>query len=537
MRKRIRQFIKSLFGQKSSLERFLKMEGQGVRKISVSVGQYNRLDLLLNNSFILMEELLINYKNTGSNDDSTHLSQFLRTNKPRLISITSCVDSLFNKDLITKVILTQHVHTVILKKCQISKDNCVLILQEGRHLKSLVMQECGIQIDNEIAQAVSDLPDETMIDLSGNKIVKMRTKLLTSFINKIRTQNIIELAGGNIEINIEIAKAVCDLPVATQIDLSGNKIVKMDRQILVTFISKVRTDTEIDLSGLFIRINDDEARAVMVIPDDDTKTHASDNKTVEMDFKRLMSFIYKIKTQKEINLSGLNVDIDSELVEGISELPEDVQIDLSDNKIADESLIVPIVKKSTKLKSVTMRNCGIEINEQIAEAISELKDDTKLDLSGNYISKDARWFCEVFTHMKEQEEIYIYQYGITIDVDIVKAVSNMTCLKSIVASCNTLTPSANIALPQAVRSLTQLEMLYLGGSIKSNDVCVELVSSLSKSCPRLRLLDITDNNLSSGISQVVDDVSKMKNLRFLRLWGNPCVEDSDQRQRIGNKLK
>ena len=145
--KRIRNFIKSLFGQKSTLDRFLQMDSRGVKKIIINVGQYNRLDLLLNNSFTSVEELLINYKNMWSYEDPRHLSQVIITNGPSLISITSCVYPLLYKDLITKVICTQHVHTVILKECQISEEYCVLILQRGHHLNSLIIQECGIQID------------------------------------------------------------------------------------------------------------------------------------------------------------------------------------------------------------------------------------------------------------------------------------------------------------------------------------------------------------------------------------------------------
>ena len=427
--KRIRNFIKSLFGQKSTLERFLIMDGRGVKKINIGVGQYNRLGLLLNNSFTSIEELLIDYKNTWSEDDSSHMSQVVGTNKPSLISITRCVDRLFNKNLITKVILSQYIHTVILKKCQITKDNCLLFLQRSPHLKSLIIQECAIKID------------------------------------------------------AEIAKAVCDLPDKTKVDLSGNNIVQMDKQLLI-------------------------------------------------------SLIYKIRKQKQIDLGGLNINIDTELVKCISELPEDVQIDLSDNKITDESLIVSIIKQSTKLKSVTMRNCGIEINKQIAEAVSELNDDTKLDLSGNEITEmEAGLLGEVLKYMKKQEKINIGGWEITIDVDIVKTLSNMVYLKSLWLSRNTLTPSASRYLSESVRSLPQLEGLSLGRCDISNDDCVDLVSSLSKHCPRLEVLYLYDNHLSSGYSQVVDDVSKMNNLRWLELYGNPCMWDRNKREEIKNRLK
>ena len=645
--KRIRNFIKSLFGQNSTLERFLNMDAGGVKKINIDVGKYNRLGLLLDNSFTSMEELLINYKNTHSKDDPTHLNQVIRTNKPSLISITNCLDSLFKTDLVTKVILKHHVHTVILKKCQISKDNSVLIIQRAHYLKSLIMQECGIEIDAAIAEAVCDLPDETQIDLSGNKIVKMGKKLLISLIYKIRKQKQIDLAGANIDIDCEIARAVCDLPNKTQIDLSGNKIVKMDKKLLISLFCKIKKQKQIDLEGANIDIDGEIAKAVCDLPEE-TQIDLSGNKIVKMDKKLLISLFCKIKKQKQIDLEGANIDIDGEIAKAVCDLPEetqidlsgnkivkmdkeildsfinklkkqkemdlemlkilidaevgkavydltekhqinqsenkpvimykeineirrevrsnismynihdsdeivihvdmiiswistlseDVQIDLSDNKITDKSIIVSIIRQSTKFKSVTMRNCGIEINKQIAEAVSELNDDTKLDLSGNEITKmEAGLLGEVLKYMKKQEEINIHGWRITIDVDIVKALSNMVCLKLLELSYNTLTPPACKWLSQSVRSMPQLEYLDLTDCDICNDDCVDLVSSLSKYCQKLEGLYLHDNNLSSGYSQVVDDVSKMNNLRVLGLSGNPCMEDRKKREEIENRLK
>ena len=543
---RIKNYFRSLFGQKSTLERFLNMDGRGVKKIIIGVGRYSRLGLLLNNSFTSLEELFIDCKNSWSNDDPTDLSQVIRKNKPRLtcISITNCMDSLFNKDLITKAILTQHVHTVILKKCQISKNNCLLILQGGHHLKKLIMQECGIEIDAEIAKVVCDLPDETQVDLSSNKIVKMDKKLMISLIYKIRKQKQIDLGGANIDIDSEIAKAVCGLPDETQIDMSGNKITKMDREILVSFINKLKKQKEMDLERLKVLIDAEVGKAVY----DLTEKHQIDqsgNKPVIMYKEILITLVNEIRTEVKSNLSMYNIHGNDELVihvdmiiSWISTLSEDVQIDLSDNEITDESLIVSIIKQSTKLKTVTMRNCGIWINKQMAEAVSELNDDTKLDLSGNEITEmEDGLLVKVLKYMKKQEEIYIHGWGITIDVDIVKALSNMVYLKSLGLSGNTLTPSASKYLSESVRSLPQLEILDLGYCDISNDDCVDLVSSLSKHCPRLRVLSLSNNHLSSGYSQVVDDVSKMNNLRDLVLFGNPCMRDRKKREEIENRLK
>ena len=591
VRDRITNFMKSIIRQKSTLEKFLNMDARGVKKINIGVGQYNRLGVLLNNSFTSLEELLINYKNTWFSNDPTHLTQVITTNKPSLISITNCGNSLFNKDLITKVILSHHVDTVFLKKCQVSKDNCILILQYSINIKSLSIQECGIKIDADIAKVVCRLPDETKIDLSGNSVVKMDKQLLTMFINKIKTQKQIDLSGLNIDVDAQIAKTVCDLPEETRVDLSGNQIVKMDIKLLTSLIRRIRTQKQIDLGGANIDIDTDVAKAICDLPLDtqvdlsgnkinrfdrkivglivtqirkkkqtdftrfnievdsklinaicdipgDIKLDLSENKIFQINPRILMLLIYRINTLQEINLSGLNAHIDEELVNWISQLPEDVQIDLSGNKITDESLIVSIIKQSTKLKSVAMRNCGIKINKQIAEAVSGLNDDTKLDLSCNDIEKmDAGLLGKVLKYMKQQEKIYINNWSITIDVDIVKALSNMVYLKSMFSSYNKLTPSACKFLIHSVRSLPQLEHLALGRCDVSNDDCVDLVSSLSKHCPRLEYISLCNNHLSSGVSQVVDDVSKMNNLTQIGLAGNPCVRNIHQIEALKNRLK
>ena len=350
---RIMNFIKSLFGQKPTLQRFLNMDGRGVKKINIGVGQYNRLNLLLNNSFTSMEELLINYKNTSSEDDPKHLSKVITTNKPSLISITNCVDSLFNKDLITKAILTQHVHTVILKNCQISKDYCLFILQRGHHLKSLIIQDCGIEIDAEIAKAVCDLPNETQIDLSGSRIVKIDKQLLIAFIYKVRKQKQIDLGGANIDIDKEIAKAVCDLPDETQIDLSGNKIVQMDKYLLVSLIYKIRKQKQIDLSGLNIDIDSEIAKAVCDLPDE-TQIDLSGNNINRLDRLIIGLLITQIRTEKQIDVNRFNIEVDSKLVNAICDIPGDIQLDLSENKIfqINSRILMSLINKINTLKEI-----------------------------------------------------------------------------------------------------------------------------------------------------------------------------------------
>ena len=475
--KRIRKFIKSLFGQKSTLERFLNMDSRGVKKINIGVGQYNRLGLLLNNSFTSMEELLINYKNTHSREDSAHLKQVITKHKPSLISITNCVNSLFNKDLITKAILTQHVHTVIMKKCQISKDNCLLILQGGHHLKSLVMQECGIEIDAVIAKAVCDLPNETPIDLSGNQIVKMNKSLLVSLIVKISKQKQIDLSGLNIDIDSEIAKAVCDLPDETQIDLSGNKIVKMDKYLLILLIHKIRKQKQIDLSWLNIDIDGEIAKAICDLPDE-TQIDLSGNKINRLDRIIIGFLVTQIRRDKQIDVTRFNIEVDSKLVNTICDIPGDTVLGLSENNIFQirPKILMSLIFKINTMKQINLSGLNIHIDSEIARAVCDLPDETEIDLLGNKIlNMDKTLLISLIYKIRKQKQIDLEGVNIQIDTEIAKAICDLPDETQIVLSGNTtvkLDTKILITLINKVRIETEIDLSGLYIRVENRKACV-----------------------------------------------------------------
>ena len=257
------------------------------------------------------------------------------------------------------------------------------------------------------------------------------------------------------------------------------------------------------------------------------------------EFIQITSLFQKLRVYIE---NADKLIIDEEKAEFICKIPENVQLTLSESKIVKihkESLKRLILKLGKGIpKYIDESGLGIEIDTELVKCISELPKDVQIDLSGNKITKmEAGLLGKALKYMKKQEKIGIGGWEITIDVDIVKALSNMVYLKYLRLSYNTLTPPAGKCLSQSVRSLPQLEYLGLGYCDISNDDCVDLVSSLSKHCPRLRELHLHDNYLSSGYSQVVDDVSKMNNLWWLELWGNPCMKDRKKREEVENRLK
>ena len=166
--------------------------------------------------------------------------------------------------------------------------------------------------------------------------------------------------------------------------------------------------------------------------------------------------------------------------------------------------------------------------------VPRLPDDIQLDLSGNELTKiDPRLLPGVLLHMPKDKEIDMTECGITIDVDIVKALSKMPKLKSLNALFNNLTPKAAREF-----SMSQLQMLDLSYCGINDTVCVSLMISLSKHCPLLEVLDLCANNLtSSGVLEIVDHIKHMKNLRSLWLYCNPCMKDRQCMKEVKEALQ
>ena len=238
---RFRKFFKFLYRQKSTLEKFFDMDGTGVKKLILILGEYNRMNVLQNTTTDSVVELLINYCNTWSKKDNEDLCGVMKKVKPELLSITNCKKMLMNKDTIAFIL--QHVHSLILEKCDLDNNLLLTILQKVKYItmKSISICNCGIQIDTEIAEAVSRLPDHIQLDLSGNR-VRDKSACIT-LIHKAATMKSLSLhncmSNCGIKIDTEIAEAVSRLPDHTELDLSGNQVT--DKSACITLIHKAAT--------------------------------------------------------------------------------------------------------------------------------------------------------------------------------------------------------------------------------------------------------------------------------------------------------
>ena len=631
---RFRKFFKFLYREKSTLEKFFNMDGTRVKKFILILGEYNRINVLQNTTTDSVNELLIDYCNTWSKDDSEDLCQVMKKLKPGLLSITNCKKNFMDKDDIS--VILPHIHTLILEKCDLDNDHLLIILKtkhqseavrklssdikvyiSGKEItlihnqasmKSLSICNCGIKIDTEIAEAVSRLSDHTELDLSGNQVTDKSACI--TLIHKPATMKSLSLCNCGIQIDTEIAEAVSRLPEHTQLDLSGNPVTGKSACIMLILkavtmkslnihncmsncginidtdiaqaVSRLPDHTQLDLSGnrvtgksacitlinktatmkslnihncmsnCGINIDTDIAEAVSRLPDH-SELDLSGNQVT--DESACITLIQKAATMKSLSIPGCmsnrGILIDTKIAEAVSSLPDHTELDLSGNQVTEKSACIALIHKAVTMKSLSVCNCGIRIDTEIAEAVSRLPDHTQLDLSGNDITKMKPYLLsKILSHMTKQETININGWGITVDENIVRALSKLSKLRLLIINSytpfgykrlhysrnNKLTSRAASELPHTVSSMPHLQLICLDHFNISNDVIVALTDSLYKHCPLLKELSVGNNHLSSGVWEVLKHIKQMKNLRYLWLYGNPCVKDDKQRDKIKTTL-
>ena len=467
------------------------------------------------------------------------------------------------------------------------KSACITLIHKAATMKSLnihkCMSNCGLQIDTEIAEAVSRLPDHTQLDLSGNELTTIEPRLLPGVLAHMPKDEGINMTQWGITIDVEVVQALSKMPQLQSLKASYNKLTP--EAVKELFMSKLQ---KLDLSNCGLEIDTEMAEVISSLPDH-LELDLSGNQVT--DKSACILLIHKAATMGSLNIhdcmSNCGIQIDTEIAEAVSKLPDHTQLDLSGNQVTDKSACVALIHTSANMKSLYLCNCGIQINRLIAEAVSMLPDDIQLDLSGNKLTKiDPRLLPGILLHMPADKKIDMTGLRITIDVDIVKALSKMPQLKSLNASFNKLTPEAAKEF-----SMSQLQQLYLCGCGINDNVCVPLMKSLSKHCIMLEVLDLYDNCLtsddwchhvqmkkltkldlndcgirntvcvpltnslskhcpllevlnlgfnrlsSSGVWDIVDQIKNMKKLRQLSFSLNPCVEDWQCREKLKEALQ
>ena len=426
------------------------------------------------------------------------------------------------------------------------KSACITLIHKVETMKSLSICYCGIEIDTKRAEAISRLPDHSHLDLSGHQFTDKYVCI--TLIHRAATLKSLRMCNCGIEIDAKIAEAVSRLPDHTQLDLSGNQVT--DKSACITLIHKAANMKSLNIHNCMtncgIQIDTEIAEAVSRLPDH-TQLDLSGNQVT--DKSACITLFHKAANMKSLNIHNCmtkcGIQIDTDIAEAVSRLPDHTQFDLSGNQVTDKSACSTLIHKAANMKSLNihncMTNCGIQIDTEIAEAVSRLPDHTQLDLSGNYITKmEPCLLSRILLYMTKQEKISIDGWGITVDEDIVRALSKLSKLQTLILnydySGNKLTPRASSELPHTVSSMPHLQVLFLDDCDISNDVMVALTDSLYKHCPLLKELSLDYNHLSSGVWEVLRHIQQMKNLRWLWLDWNPCVKDDKHRDKIKTTL-
>ena len=77
-------------------------------------------------------------------------------------------------------------------------------------------------------------------------------------------------------------------------------------------------------------------------------------------------------------MSNCSIQIDTEIAETVSRLPDQTQLDLSGNQVTDKSACITLIQKAARCNSLSNCDCGIQIDTEIAEAVFTLSDRTEL---------------------------------------------------------------------------------------------------------------------------------------------------------------
>ena len=401
------------------------------------------------------------------------------------------------------------------------KSSCITLIHKAANMKSLNIHGCisnrGIKIDRKIAKAVSRLPDHKQLDLSGNQVTDKSACI--ALIHKAATMKSLSIGNCDITIDTEIAEAVSRLPDHTKLDLSGNQV--RGKSACITLIHKATTMKSLSICNCDIKINSEIAEVVSRLPDH-TQLDLSGNQVT--DKSACITLIHKATTMKSLSICNCGILIDTEIAEAVSRLPDHTELDLSGNQVTDKSVCITLIHKAATMKYLSICNCGIQIDTEIAEAVSRLSDHSQLDLSGNDITRiEPYLLSRILLYMTKQEKIIIEGWGITVNEDIVRALSKLSKLQTLIINCytntsnNNLTPRAASELPHTVSSMPHLQVFYLNDCDISNDVMVALTDSLYKHCPLLEHLSLRNKHLSSDVWEVMEHIQRMKNLKRLCL--------------------
>ena len=269
------------FGRKNTLDQFFEFDNRGVQKIAIVLGETFRLELMSKFRKSSLIECVINFQKKVSVDDQIHLKALIESNKKLgIISLTKLesqgvLDLFRNRILMSSLETSKHLSIIKIIQSELEIDSsiyeairhvpnhigldlsgnsfsgksvCKAMIYNAAERKSLTMQDCGIIIDTKLADAVSQLPEQANLDLSGNTITKMDSSLLCHVIPVVRNKKI-DLSGLGVVIDSKVAEAICSLPIQAGIDISDNTITQMDVNLFSKLLYRLNKDSKVTASN------------------------------------------------------------------------------------------------------------------------------------------------------------------------------------------------------------------------------------------------------------------------------------------------
>ena len=532
--------------KKLTLERFFAMDGQGVRKINLTVRKNTKLNMLQNTTITSLDELKIcledrhwesdlfssEEKNedpvfsdswfTRSREDNEDLCRVMNKVKPGLLHCDG-----WTMDQATIDVILHHVHTLILKDCFLEQKHVLSMLKSGHDLKDLTVIDSSVVMDRDVIEAVSKLPSDIELCIRSDRSYQYGEGCITLM---HKPDGMKSLSIYVQDIDTEIAEAVSRLPADIQLDF-------------VLCDTHIYTETAVALSRL----------------PDDIQYDLSSKYLCQIDQRLIPGVLLHMPKKEFIDMIEYHNTIDADIVKALSKMPELKSLsafcdDLTEAAAREFSMSQ---LQALQLIDTGESDCDVSDNVSVSLMISLSKHCPmlgQLDLSVVFLRSDA-WCHHV--QMKQLRNLYLYNCGIddTVCESLMKSLSKHCPLLEVLYLHNEDEDEDEPEYfsfqfySKYINNLTsdawchhvkmkQLFVLNLSDCGIDNTVCVSLMNSLSKHCPLLERLYLEYNNvLSSGVWKTVDHIKQMKNLRLLNLYRNPCVWDEKCMEEIKEALQ
>ena len=464
--------------KKSTLERFFGMDGQGVRKICLTVRENTKLDMLENTTITSLDELNIFVGDSywESREDNEDLCRVMNKMKPRLLHCEGRT-----MDQATIDVILQHVHTLILKHCFLEQKHVLSMLKSGHDLKDLTVDDRRVNVDGEMIETVSKLPSDIKLCILNYQRFLPGGGMIT-LIHKPDGMKSLSIYVA--QIDTEKAEALSRLPDDIQLDLSFIELKHIDQRLIPGVLLHEPEKEYIDMIEGYNTIDADIVKALSKMPKLKLLRAFCNDLTEEAarEFSMSQLQVLELTGKSDCDISD-NVSV-SLMISLSNHCPLLERLDLSVVFLRSDAWCHHV--KMKQLKRLCLSNCGI--NDTVCESLMKS------------LSRHCPLLEVLDLHNGDEDEPVYFSFQFKS-----KYINNLTSD----AWCHHV----------KMKQLRELNIYRCG----INDI-VSLMISLSKHCPLLEVLDLRYNNvLPSGVRKTVDHIKHMQNLRGLYLYWNPCM--------------